>query len=68
MQFDKVEVEILPEIIGKNPEGKITKIYTDIFKDNVLSLEDILTRNRIEKKHSIKAINPNKKNGFLWKR
>lgn len=61
MQFDKVEVEILPEIIGKNPEGKITKIYTDTFKDNVLSLEDILTRNRIEKKHSIKAINQIKK-------
>ena len=61
MQFDKVEVEILPEIIGKNPEGKITKIYTDAFKDNVLSLDEILSRNRIEKKHSLKAINQIKK-------
>lgn len=61
MSYDKVEVEILPEIIGKNPEGKITKIYNETYKDDVLTLDDILNRNRIEKKHSLKAINQIKK-------
>lgn len=62
MSYDKVEVEILPEIFGKNPEGKITRIYdTDISKDDIITLDDILYRNRIEKKHSLKAINQIKK-------
>lgn len=61
LPYDKVEVEILPEIIGKNPEGKITRIYTETNKDDVLTLDDILYRNRIEKKHSIKTINQIKK-------
>lgn len=58
--YDKVEVEIIPEIIGKNPEGRIIKIYNESSKD-ILTLDDILERNRIEKKHSTKAISQIKK-------
>lgn len=58
--YDKVEVEIIPEILGKNPEGKIVKIYNESCKDT-LTLEDILERNRIEKKHSAKAMSQIKK-------
>lgn len=61
LPYDKVEVEILPEIVGKNPEGRIVRVYTEISKEDMLSLDEILDRNRIEKKHSLKAITQIKK-------
>lgn len=61
IHYDKVEVEILPEILGKNPEGRISKIYSETYKDDMVTLDEILNRNRIEKKHSLKAINQIKK-------
>ncbi len=61
VSYDKVEVEIIPEIIGKNPEGKIVRIYAETSKDEMITLDDILDRNRIEVKHSQKAMNQIKK-------
>lgn len=61
VSYDKVEVEILPEIIGKNPEGNILRVYAETSKDEIISLEEILERSRIETKHSQKAMNQIKK-------
>lgn len=61
VSYDKVEVEILSEIIGKNPEGRILRVYAETSKDEIITLEEILDRNRIEVKHSQKAMNQIKK-------
>lgn len=61
VSYDKVEVEIQPEITGKNPEGIILRIHAETNKDEMMTLDEILDRNRIQIKHSQKAMNQIKK-------
>lgn len=61
VSYDKVEVEIISEIMGKNPEGRIVRIYAETSKDEIITLDEILDRNRIQIKHSQKAMNQIKK-------